>query len=64
MACMKCVFQASSKYELFNNGTLRVHNVEYEDVAFYTCTAGNAFGEISESARLNISGNQKYTKII
>ncbi|KAH3796204.1 cell adhesion molecule DSCAML1-like [Dreissena polymorpha] len=49
--------KASSKYELFNNGTLRVHNVEYEDVAFYTCTAGNAFGEISESARLNISGD-------
>ncbi|XP_052789829.1 hemicentin-1-like isoform X1 [Mya arenaria] len=46
----------SSKYAVYPNGTLQVYKATYEDEAFYTCTAGNVFGELSDSAKLNITG--------
>lgn len=51
-------FQNSEKYMAFPNGTLVIHDVTDDDVAFYTCRLANSFGEMAESAHLNTSGTK------
>lgn len=48
---------SGEKYIVFSNGTLIINSVTEEDEAYYTCTAGNVFGEMSDSARLTVTGN-------
>ncbi|XP_053381213.1 hemicentin-1-like [Mercenaria mercenaria] len=46
----------SDKYMVYENGTFIINDVTEEDEAFYTCTVGNSFGDISQSALLTVTG--------
>ena len=50
-------FQNSRKYAVYPNGTFEIYDVTQDDVAFYTCRVANSFGEMSDSASLNTTGN-------
>ena len=57
------IFQQSSKYNIDNSGLLTINDVQNSDEAFYTCSAGNLYGEISESAELFVSGKQSQDQV-
>ena len=51
----------SSNSYLYNNGTLRVWNMQPDDAGFYTCIATNALGSIQQTTLVMYNGMCYYT---
>ena len=53
-----------SRFKLFNNGTLRINNVEVYDGQLYSCETKTAGGRLSGQAKVTVLGKLRENHLV